>query len=122
MKIKLFIAALAIAVVGFSACGGDDKKSSDKEITGFSVNGVPYEINQSNGTIYHKYSKQSENNWPGMPAGKIAPEIVFTGKSISPDPKDQQNFVDNTIEYKVTAEDGTEKKYTVTTEKQPTLP
>ena len=121
MKIRALIAVLSIAAIGFSACGGKDKLSSEKAITKFHVNNVEYTINPDY-TITKHYEKQVENTWEtGMPTGPVAPTIEFKGKSIFPDPSTVQTFIDNVIEYTVTAEDGTTQKYRVIATRTMTL-
>ena len=119
MKNRFFAVALtAVMVVGFSACGKKNSKSSECEIDTFTVAGQAYTINHANGTILWEYPKTfptpgqngvwaSEPEWPEVPVVKL--------KSNKADysPKDGRNFVANEVEYTVTAEDGTIKKYKV---------
>ena len=117
MKIKLLVAALMVVIVGFGACGGGkDKESSEKDITKFTVSGVDYIINGNN--ITYLYKKTVPNVWEGEPVWKVAPSITISNKAtINPKPDVPQNFVEESVTYTVTAEDGSTKTYTVKAER-----
>ena len=119
MKIKVLVAALMVVVVGFAACGGKkDKDSSEKAITKFTVGGVDYHINESTKTITYLYPKTVANTWTGEPTWPAEPSIIISAKAnISPSPKERKNFVDGSVVYTVTAEDGSTQTYTVKAER-----
>ena len=113
MKIKLLVVALMAVVVGFGACGGKkNEDSSEKAILTFKVNGITYNVNESTKTISYEYPKTAENTWTGIPSGAVIPEVT-----VSPNadyaPKTAQNFLDGSVVYTVTAEDGSTQTYTV---------
>ena len=122
MKSKWFIIALTAVIFGLGACGGSkDKKSDAKSITEFWVNDIKYTINPDN-TIYFLYPKTAENTWAGEPSWPVAPTITFSEKAtISPDPSMRQSFIEETVIYTVTAEDGSKAFYHVHAEKAQTI-
>ena len=115
MKIKVLVAALMVVIVGFYACGGGkDKDSSEKDIIAFTVNGVPYQISGNN--ITYLYPKTAPNVWEGEPTWSVVPVVTVSPKA-DYSPKTAQNFVDGSVIYTVTAEDGSTKTYTVKAER-----
>ncbi len=103
MKGKLFLVALLVAVVGFSACGGGDKPeelSSECKIISFKDGNIPWEINENNRTIIGSYDKGSTTGT------SIAPTIVTsTGATVVPQTGATQDFSGGkTVTYTVTAE------------------
>lgn len=124
MKTKLFLAALAVIVMGFNACGGGDdpEKSSEKQITSFKVNGVEYNINPTTREITYIYPKPSAGQWPSVPTWPQRPVITKSEKAtISPLEEVGQDFIAAPVTYTVTAEDGTYQTYTVKAEKSQTI-
>ena len=114
MKIKSFVFALLVVVaIGFTACGG--KKSSEKLILEFVVDGVEYEINPVTKTITWQYTKtgieewSSEPVWPQTPIIKVSPKASYSTKDIG-------NFITGAT-YTVTAEDGSKATYKVKAER-----
>ena len=115
MKIKVLVAALMVVIVGFGSCGSK-KESSDKSIIKFTVYGVDYTIEGNN--IKHLYNKTAVNVWVGEPVWPIAPDITISDKAtITPSPGTKQNFVEGSVTYTVTAEDGSTQTYTVKAER-----
>ena len=115
MKIKVLVAALMVVIVGFGACGGKkNKDSSENDITKFTVSGVDYTINGNN--ITHLYKKTAPNVWEGEPTWSVVPVVTVSPKA-DYSPKTAQNFVDGSVVYTVTAEDGSTKTYTVKAER-----
>jgi len=122
MKTRLFAILLVAAVLGFNACGskGDDK-SSACDITSFTVNGVSYDISGLN--ITKNYQKTLADTWnPAWPGNSVAPAVqVSPGADYTP----KGNITiptTGTIDFTVTAEDGTTKKvYKVSVTRQETL-
>lgn len=118
MKNLLLTIALVAVVIGLGACGGEESpKSSECEITSFTVSGVTYEINGT--SITYKYNKSAPNTWDNLPTWKVTPQIVYSeNATIDPQPSVEQNFEESAVTYTVTAEDGTTKKtYTVKADK-----
>ena len=115
MKIKVLVAALMMVIVGFGSCGSK-KESSEKSIKQFKVNGMDYIINGNN--ITYLYTKTAVDTWVGEPVWPIAPDITISDKAtITPSPDVKQNFVQGSVTYTVTAEDGSTKTYTVKAER-----
>ena len=113
---KLFLfGILALVIVGFGTCGGNDKElSKEKAIVKFVVNGVEYNISVN--AISHFYTKRAVGNWDGLPTGLIAPEITLSDKAkIDPPASELQDFNKNgeIVRYTVTAEDGSSRQFIV---------
>ena len=111
MKNVLFI--LIAATLFSTACGDihndlwnnmNQKISSDKQITSFTING--YKARISGLTIRSVLPY-------GTSVKELTPEITHNGKSISPESGATQDFT-NPVSYTVTATDGTIEKHTVT--------
>ncbi|MDR1155269.1 MAG: DUF5018 domain-containing protein [Bacteroidales bacterium] len=118
MKIRLLAIVLMAVSVGLGACSKKNK-SSEKKILGFEVNGAIYQINESNHTVTYTYPKMGIEQWENMPTGAVSPKITISDKAtIDPPASKSQTFVDNTVLYTVTAEDGTIQSYKVQVDKQ----
>lgn len=78
--------------------------SDAKEIIGFAVGDTMAEINGTQITLSLPF---------GTDLSKLAPSIVHTGVSVSPESGRTQNFLEP-VQYTVTAADGTTQVYTVT--------
>ena len=119
MKSRLFVVVLLAGVIGFAGCGGKNNKSNVNTIKSFTVNGVDYEVKDAAGTIMHLYPKTAENTYYGLDNASALqsakPEIVLTDSkaTVSPASGAQVNL-SSSVPYKVTAEDGSVKTYTVT--------
>ena len=68
------------------------------------------EIDQEDGTITITLPYGTEESV----LDSLAPTIEFIGENLSPESEEPQDFSDGGVEYTVTAEDGTSKKYTAT--------
>ena len=115
MTFRVLAIAMMAVVVGFGAC---KKKSSECEILEFKVNGVVYTKNQAGTEFTYHYTKTlvgGVGTWAGFWTGQtVAPTIQISPKaSINPPASNPQDFLDKWVEYTVTAEDGTVKKYKV---------
>ena len=116
MKMRLFVVALFVAVVGLSSCSGGGDKSSENQIASFTVGTVAYtDINHTAGTIMYTYPKTGENVWTGRPTDwpNVTPTIVLKDTKASYSPTGPVNL-SNPVIYTVTAENGDKKTYTVT--------
>ena len=126
MKTRLTaIALVGMMIFGLGACGGGkEKKSSGNDIATFKVGEVEYEINQSTRQITHHYPKTSADTWTALPSGwpNLTATVVLKDPkaTISPNPSTPQNYQTGGS-FTVTAEDGTEKKYTVKASRDETL-
>jgi len=120
MKTKIFLTAAAVllsASLGLGSCK-KVKKSSEKAIVEFWVNGVQYQISGTN--ITYMYPKISEDVWTGYPAMPIAPSkvVISPGAKLDPPATTARDFVQEQI-YTVIAEDGTRQTYRVKAERVP---
>ena len=123
MKIRLLAMALLVVFVGFGACKKKKNELSPEcKILTFTVNGVPYQVNENAKTIYYKYPKTSAGVWTDMPTTAVSPKITYSDKAtIQPLENEPQNFhIEGfTIKYRVTAEDGKSfAEYTVTVDRE----
>ena len=123
MKTRLFAILLVTAVLGFNACGGDETKSSECDMLSFTVGTQAY--TPGNGTFTWNYPKSGEAAWPTEPNWPVEPTVVVS-KNADYTPKGTQTFVNadgtaKSVIYTVKAQDGTEKKYTVSATKTMTL-
>ncbi len=100
---------IMILSIMFSACGGggggsNDELSSSKDITGFTILGIPGTIGTNTITLTVPY---------GTNLTALSPTITITGTSVYPSSEVTHDFSSSVI-YRVTAEDSSTKDYTVT--------
>jgi len=116
MTVRRFLAtALLGAAVAFSGC--KKEKSNENDILEFWVNGVEYVKSGANFTKF--FPKLSNDNWGNdFPATLVAPsKVVISPKaSISPAANVPQEF-EKGVTYTVTAENGAQRTFTVTAQR-----
>ena len=124
MKTRLLAIAVVAVIIGLGACGGKNKKkSSVAKITNVVVEGVTYNVSSDGKSFTYLYTKTGEKMWEdGEDNGAPPPwprnvQIDWVGKSIHPPVTEKQNFEAAPVIYTVTAEDGTENKFTVKAER-----
>jgi len=119
MKSKLFVVAMFVAVVAFTACPGD-KKSSETGIESFTVHGVSYTVDNNAGTLFKAYPKPSQDTWTDLPGGpsslNTATYVVTLKHEKATHNLSGTRDFRNPVQIIVTAEDGATKTYTVTSE------
>ncbi len=116
-RVSLFsLLPLGMALIVGHGCGGSDAKSSDKDITQFTISAVDGAIGGTHIAVA----------LTAGPVTSLTPTIaVSAGASVSPASGVAQDFT-NPVTYTVTAQDGTTKDYAVsvsssTTQKNITL-
>ena len=124
MKSRLLAIVLGIALIGFSGCPGSTEKSSETGILTFKVGTVNFEISSA-GVISALYPKTpptppaTEGTWANWPANSMSTALVTlkdTKARMNPDPTVTPINIENGS-FKVIAEDGTEKTYTLAAQK-----
>lgn len=136
MKARLLAITLVAVMVGFVACGGggggdDIKKSSNKEITQVKVGGQTYNKDAAGTTFSWHYPKSDPGEWTTEPTWPASLEITHTGKSITASagatitPSDSKITLNTTsgagVTITITAEDGTQKPFTIKATRDATL-
>ena len=113
MKKSLVFSVLVAIIVGFASCGSKERKSDEKDIIKFSVNGVDY--HKSGSSFTYTYPKDAPNTWkPPVPNWPAAPTIeISKNATILPSAETKQNFEAAAVTYTVTAENGTTATFTV---------
>ena len=118
MKAKLFVIALLVAVVSFGSC--KKKESKDNTIKSFTVAGVAYTVDNTNGTIVWNYSKPSPGQWlnrpegwPSVPGSQVSIVLTHDKASHTLNLGGNVNFT-NPVTFTVNAQNGDPKTYTVT--------
>ena len=114
---KLFVfSVLVVVFVGFTACGGSDKKSDECEILTFKVGSQEYTVGSN--SVSWIYTKTGADAWAGFPTGTVIPTITISkGATIEP-PMGTSVNLETGVTYKVTAEDGKSyKQYSAKAEK-----
>lgn len=116
MRTKIFLLALLTAVIGFSACGGDDDtKSSENKIETFTTS---YDGGTQNWTINHGDGTNGTITTSITKTGNtknLVPTIklVDANATINPTSGTEKDFT-NAVGYTVTAQDGSTRQYTAT--------
>jgi len=128
MKTRLLAIFVVAVMVGLGACGGGDNpepekpKSSAKEITKVVVGTQEYQ-KEGDAAFKWNYPKSDPGEWVTEPSWPATIQITHTGVSISPT---VNTITLNTqtgagVEYTVTAEDGSTKKFTIRATRQADL-
>jgi len=120
MKTRLYVVALMIAVIGLSGCPTKPPKSDNNNVKELTVNGVKYD--PSNSDFVKIYQKTGADTWKDMPSGSSVPAIItLSDKTAKLDPAnvtlDFSKLVLGSVttvgSFKVIAENGDTKTYTV---------
>ena len=108
--IKFLSVFISVVMIGLFSCCGDDKipLSDEKDILSFKINGVDGQFDSYGIVINFLFPD-------GTDVTNLIPQITVSSKAtVIPSSGAPQNFsIDKSIVYRVTAEDGSTKSYTV---------
>ena len=104
-KAPMLSVAIFVCTLMLTACGGLGHSKAPKDITSFTILGIPGTIVGTNITLTVPF---------GTDPSSLTPTIVHTGASVSPESGVPHNFTTSPQTYTVTAEDGSTKDYAVT--------
>jgi hypothetical protein len=103
-RIAILFCVVLLPVFIITGCDNHDTISDEKDITSFRIGELEGVISGQTITVTVPY---------GTDLTSLTPVIEFTGKSISPASGTAQDF-SNPVTYRVTADDGSVRDYTVT--------